>query len=413
MATPLLMPKLGLTMTEGVLASWHVKAGDRVAPGSVLYVVETDKIANEIEAQGSGTISEIVAEEGAVLEVGAVVGYWIDDTQAGASTLPDVSPQDRSSPDQVARHPQIPVAVPARIEQPPRAKAPVSSDEQPRIVATPLARRMARDGGIDIRQIAGTGPRGRVKAADVARAAANAEPVAVRHTAPPSVTAEARQARAVAARVTLAKQTIPHFYVRAEANVSPLLALRKQLNEDGTYPRLSVTHFLVAAMGRALAAVPEFDAVWTEDGVSSLGTTDVGIVVSTERGLIIPVARAAGLQPLDHVSRTADDVIERARRGALSGADIGRAAVSVSNVGSRRVSGLIPIIDVGQAAILGVGMPSPVFRPDENGQPVLRQELGLYLSCDHRVSDGLLAARFLETVTDLLERPMTLLRGPH
>jgi pyruvate dehydrogenase E2 component (dihydrolipoamide acetyltransferase) len=393
MATPLLMPKLGLTMTEGLLASWNVRAGDRVAAGEVLYVVETDKIANEIEAPGNGTISAIVAQEGAVLEVGAVVGYWVEDGKAKPAT-----------PTQAQAETAQTAVAPKQVETAPeRRSAPVAGS---RIIATPLARRMAKANGIDLRAVSGSGPRGRVKAGDVEGAMA-------REKTPPPPEPQGRRANTVASRVTLAKQTIPHFYVRAEANVGPLFDLRAQLNADATSARVSVTHFLVAALGRALAAVPEFDAVWREESVQQVGTTDVGVVVSTGRGLIIPVVREAGRQPLGPVAQAANGLIERARSGSLAAADIGRAAVSVSNVGSRRVSGLIPIIDVGQAAILGVGAPSPIFRPDEHGQPVLRQELGLYLSCDHRVSDGLVAARFLETVVELLERPLSLLRGPH
>lgn len=405
MATPLLMPKLGLTMTEGLLASWNVKAGDKVAPGAVLYVVETDKIANEIEAPASGTITRIVAEEGAVLEVGAVVGYWVEDGQADAAPPESVRLEAEPLSAQFTER----AAAPKFAAGGEGAKLAASTAGGARIVATPLARRMARNSGIDLRGISGSGPRGRVKAGDVAAAMARERPAPAPRLAEP----QNRHAQSIAARVTLAKQTIPHFYVRAEANAGPMQELRAQLNGEADAARLSVTHFLVAALGRALAVVPEFDAVWREGSVQSVGTTDVGVVVSTERGLIIPVVREAGRQPLGPVARAADGIIKRARGGSLAAADIGSASVSVSNVGSHRVSGLIPIIDVGQAAILGVGMPVPAFRPDGRGQPELRHELSLYLSCDHRVSDGLLAARFLETVVDLIERPLALLRGPH
>ena len=383
----IVMPKLGLTMTEGLLASWRVQPGDEVRAGDVLFVVETEKIATEVEAQGSGRIETLEITEGSTAPVGAVVATW-----SGAETA------------SAGEAPLLP-----------------SAPEDTRIVATPLARKLARGAGVDLSAITGSGPRGRIKARDV-EAAMNAAP-----TASTSARAEASPARAqhssptrrpataiekvVARRLTEAKQTIPHFYVQGEADVTRLLALREELNAAGDAPRISLTHFVVAALSRALAAAPEMNVVWAEDEIIQLGGADIGIAVDTDRGLLVPVLRNAHALRLDDVAAAATALFAKAREGRLDAADLEGGAISVSNVGMFGASYLTPIINPGQSSILGVAAIRPVFRPDTAGQPVLRQEMGLVLSCDHRVLDGVKAARFLDRVTTLLQQPLSLLRA--
>ncbi|MGO4671698.1 dihydrolipoamide acetyltransferase family protein [Bosea sp. 2YAB26] len=398
-AAPIVMPKLGLTMTEGLLASWRVGPGDRVAAGDILFIVETEKIATEIEAQQAGSIGEILIPEGETVPVGAVLATW-----AGAA--PAAGVQKAAAPEMTAAKPAPePVSVPA----------PVAGD---RVIATPLARRIARRHGLDLALVAGSGPRGRIKQADVQAALAatiapteaNARPTpAVRATSDrrrPASTME----RIVARRLTLSKQTIPHFYVHAEADISRLLDLREELNGSGGQTRLSITHFIMAAVGRALVEMPACNLLWAEDEIIELASPDVGLAVDSERGLLVPVLREAGHLSLDAVADGCGDLVARARSGRLASAELEGGAISVSNVGMFGASHLVPIINPGQSAILGVAAQKPVFRPDANGLPSLRREIGLVLSCDHRVLDGVRAARFLDHIVNTLENPLRLLR---
>jgi pyruvate dehydrogenase E2 component (dihydrolipoamide acetyltransferase) len=414
-ASAIVMPKLGLTMTEGLLASWRVQPGDTVKAGDVLFVVETEKIATEIEAPAEGRIESIAVPEGRTVPVGTVVATWTGpaahvEAAAAAYAAPaseTAAPIDTPRPDGDAR--------PARI------------------VATPLARRRAADAGIDLATIRGSGPRGRIKAADVEAALAQA-----RHASPPeparappsaapelpaSPAASASQTASVsrrpasqietivARRLTASKQTIPHFYILADADVTELLRIREQLNSVEGAPRVSINHLIVAAVGKALARLPDMNSLWDDGEIVTLAGTDVGIAVDTPRGLLVPVLRNAGGISLDALTAAASDLVTRAREGRLQQEDLEGGSISVSNVGMFGASYLVPIINPGQSAILGVGALKSVFRPDAAGAPVLRQEVGLVLSCDHRVFDGVRAARFLDRVAHLLQHPLQLLRA--
>jgi pyruvate dehydrogenase E2 component (dihydrolipoamide acetyltransferase) len=388
----IVMPKLGLTMTEGLLASWRVGPGDQVATGDVLFVIETEKIATEIEAQHPGRIGAILVPEGETVPVGAALATWTGET--AAASAPAAEPAQIAAPTTTAE--TIPAA------------APVAGG---RVIATPLARRIARQHGLDLAHVAGSGPHGRIKLADVQAALAlspASEPPATRSQRRPATPIE----QVVARRLTQAKQTIPHFYVMAEADVTQLLAMRAELNAGDAALRLSLSHIVMAAVGRALIAQPDVNAVWDEGEIVTLGGSDVGLAVDSPRGLVVPVLRDAGAGHLDIVSAACAALIDRARAGRLVAADFEGGAISVSNVGMYGASHLVPIINPGQSAILGVAAARPVFRPDAQGRPELRQELGLVLSCDHRVLDGVRAAKFLDAIVRTLEHPLQLLRQP-
>lgn len=391
---PIVMPKLGLTMTEGLLAAWKVAPGDAVSVGDVIFVVETDKISNEIEAQCDGIVAELHAAEGEVLPVGAkVISLRVaDDPTEGANPMP----------------PPVAVAEPA-----PESLA--------RIVATPLARRMAVQSSLDLAGIHGSGPRGRIMAEDVAAAIASvgATPLLVpREHANPIQTGKGAlhtlgaYQRVAARRLTEAKRDIPHFYVFAEADVTELLAMRATLNASPGPMKLTVNSFIVAAAARAMCAVSGMNRVWAGENLRELAAIDVGMAVEGSKGLVAPVLRGIGTLNLDEIAEAAEALIARARAGRLVSEDLEGGAIAISNVGMFGATGLLPIINPGQSSILGVGANQPVFRPDANGQPVLRQVLNLALSCDHRVIDGALAARFLQALCKQLEMPAALMRRP-
>lgn len=397
----IIMPKLGLTMTEGVVASWRVGPGDQVRNGDVLFIVETEKIATEIEAQGSGQIKTIEVAEGATVPVGAVVATW---TGKGAAQSGE-SDQEAVAPDVVSQ-PAVPVVTQS-------LRPAVESDG--RIIATPLARRLAREADMPLAMVIGSGPRGRIKARDVetaiaARSARPAEPLHGAPTIEGSRRAASALEKTIARRMTQAKQAIPHFYVLAEVDVTSLLKLRNELNGMEGFTRISINHLVVAAVGRTILRMPEVNVVWDDEAFVRLGGSDVGMAVDTERGLFAPVIRDAGSLSLEALAQAANALAERAKAGELLADDLAGGAITVSNVGMYGASHLVPIINPGQSAILGVAGIKPVFRPDANEQPVLRREIGLVLSCDHRVLNGVAAARFLDCITDILRNPLGLLR---
>jgi pyruvate dehydrogenase E2 component (dihydrolipoamide acetyltransferase) len=297
--------------------------------------------------------------------------------------------------------------------EPVRPSSAPAQQPQQRVLATPLARRLATIEGLDLAGIAGSGPRGRIKAADV-EAAAAARPA--RDTGEAVLAAPAGQRRAptlvertIARRLTEAKQTIPHFYVQRQADVSALEALRTQLNQQDV-PRLSVNHFILAAAARALTQTPEANLIWDAGNIVTPATVDVGIAVDGERGLMVPVLRDAGQMTVDEIARLGAPLIERARKGQLQPGEMEGGALTVSNIGMFGASALIPIINPGQSMILGVGAPQSLFRPGHEGQPEARREMTLSLSCDHRVLNGVTAAKLLERLCRLLEAPLQLLR---
>lgn len=399
----LVMPKLGLTMEEGTLSKWHVKPGDRVQPGQMMFVVETDKIANEIEAQSEGEIVEILVNSGETVSVGTPLARWTgkgvvgdEDNEAALAETPEAA--------SVAR--EAVAAVPSK----PATKAIAAGG---RVKATPLARRIARQQDIDIDTISGSGPGGRIKKADVeaaiALAKASAPPTKASEHATAEIMTISAKHLAMARRVAAAKRDVPHFYLVRRAEISALAALRREINE-ASGPKITLNHFLLKAVGRALIVFPEASRIWSDDALLAYSGSDVGMVVSTPDGLFIPILRDVGRMPMDRLSLKAGALIERAREGILRREDLEGGVVSVSNLGMAGVESVAPIINPPQSAILGVGSVVETFRPDEAGHPVLRRELVLTLVCDHRAFDGMSGARFLEAIVHGLESPHGLLR---
>lgn len=388
---PIVMPKLGLTMAEGLIAEWKVKAGDSVSAGQILFVVETDKISNEIEAPADGTILSLLATEGDTVAVGAAVATWTGPGQGVAgSNEPGFG--------------TVPVAEEAVSLAP--TTMPVEAKGERRF-CTPFARRLARQAGIDLAGISGSGARGRIKARDV-QAAIDGRTAVPAAPAPVSAPRGRDLRSLIAARVSRSKAEIPHFYLSADVSFDALVALRKELNADPQAPRkLSVTAFLGAAVGRALALHPDAHGVWRDGCFQSLGPIAIGIAVEAPGGVMAPVVPLGG--GIYDFAASFEAAVERARQGRLGAADVGEAAVGISNVGMFNVRSLTPIIDPDQSFMLGVGAPRTAFRADDKGAPVVVQEVTLNLACDHRAIDGAAAARFLATIVDLIEHPVRLL----
>lgn len=409
MSRKLLMPKLGLTMTEGVLSEWMVQPGEPFKAEQGLFVIETDKVATEVPAEGSGVLTQVLVQPGTTVPVGEVLGYW---EEVGAASLQKAAQYADSGT--------------SRLTQPESAEPTESIAAAPcaRIIATPLAKRIAAQKGIDLSGLRGSGPNGRIKAADVEAASAAAalvtpspvlaesEPgiTAVPPPAPPTARSQPDAVMAaMARRLSAVKQEVPHFYLSLEANVGALLKLRRELNALDAPVRFTLNHLIVAAAGRALVDLPHLNRVWADGEIVSYVSSDVGMAVQTPRGLMVPVVRDAGRVSLTEAARRAQSLVERARAGRLSAGDMAGGALTVSNAGMHRVKFMTPIINPGQAMILGVGSVIQAFRPDAEGRPVLCDELGLVLAADHRLLDGVLGLEFLNKTASYLEQPLKLL----
>ena len=399
----LVMPKLGLTMTEGAIAEWSIAPGTRFAAGETLFVVESEKAAVEFDAPAAGVLQEILVAVGTSVPVGTEIGKWLLDGAEPAVLSASVGPD---------------------------TSAATPSDKPPRIVATPLARRLATAADIGLAALTGSGPRGRIQAADVhaavrQRESTAPEPAAALMSTPAPATRPAPTLapslgtvepltpiqRTMASRVTASKLTIPHFYLSIDVDASALLDLRRNLNALPDRPRTSVTHLLVAAVAEALRRVPAMNRVWTEDGMLTLPTLDVGLAVDTNRGLMSPVVRDLADKGFFGVVRSVDAVIQRARDGTLRPNDLQGGAITISNAGMHDVRYMGSIIVPGQSAILGIGSVQECFRPDEQGRPVLRREIGIVLSADHRIHTGVSALGFLNALKTVLQSPLALLAG--
>lgn len=382
MRRPLLVPKLGLTMTEGSLVEWLVQPGARFEAGQGLFVIESEKAAVEVPADEAGVLLEIGAVVGMPLPVGAVLGHW-DDGKAGEAGT--------------------------------EATEAIAAPSEARIPSTPLARRVARERGIDLARVSGSGPRGRIRLRDlevVGAEAAVAGPVDV--PAPGAGCAgrlrlPTATEQTIARRLTQSKRDIPHFYLSVEIEVSRLLAMREEVNALGDGHRLTINHFILAAVGRALKDMPEANRVWTDEGILSLEGADVGMAVNTDHGLMVPVLRGLGGLSLRGVAELAQSALGKARAARLTPAEMSGGSITVSNAGMHDVSHMASIINPSQSMILGVGSVRQLFRPDASGQPLLHREIGLVLSADHRVLDGVRALGFLKVVRAYLEQPLRLM----
>ena len=423
----ILMPKLGLTMTEGMIAEWAVQPGDQVQSGQLMFIVETEKVATEIPAPSKGEMLEILVQKGETVPVGAVVARWTGSGQAamegeGASASAESSAQTAQT---------------AQTMSPTPANASHANDAHQapgRIVATPLARRLAKEHEIALTQVVGTGPRGRIKAQDVREAVSQGAqhagasiqaPTSQRASQPSTTGLPAKPTQptsaqpvatsslvaSMAKRMVRAKQDVPHFYLSTEAEVSALLNLRETLNAQPGFTKLTVNHFLIAAVARALEDCPFQNRIWEGDQIMAFEGVDVGMAVATDRGLMAPVLHALQGCTIETIAQRANELVTRVRAGQARREEMSGGAITISNAGMFNVTYMTPIINPPQSAILGVGSVREVFRPGDNGQPTLKREMGLVLACDHRLHDGSSGLKFLNVVVDYLQHPVWLLRS--
>ena len=422
------MPALSPTMEEGTLAKWLVKEGDTVSSGDVMAEIETDKATMEFEAVDEGTIGKIVIAEGTEgVKVNAVIAVLLEDGESADDIGATSAPAPAAQPAAAAE--AAPAGSPEKAATPAPA-APIKDGA--RVFATPLARRIAADKGLDLATLAGSGPHGRIVKADVENAQAGAKPAAAATSDAPAAMATgpstdavlaAYEGRAyeevkldgmrkiIAARLSEAKQTVPHFYLRRDIHLDALMKFRSQLNKQ-LEPRgikLSVNDFIIKACALALQQVPEANAVWAGDRTLQFERSDVAVAVAIEGGLFTPVLEDADQKSLSALSAQMKDLASRARDRKLAPHEYQGGSFAISNLGMFGIDNFDAIINPPHAAILAVGAGTKKPIIGEDGEIKVGIVMSTTLSVDHRVIDGALGANLLNAIKDNLENPMTML----
>tara|TARA_B110000037_G_scaffold1690_1_gene1979 strand:+ start:12334 stop:13635 length:1302 start_codon:yes stop_codon:yes gene_type:complete len=426
------MPKLSDTMTEGTLIKWHKKVGDEVEIGDILAEVETDKATMEMEAFDEGKITEILIQEGDKAVIGGVLAVL--DGGAGASAP---APAAESAPAKAAPAPQPEVASTA-------AAAPaLASSDGARVKASPLARKIASELGVDLSNVSGSGPAGRIVKADVeaatsgtgapkssqASAAAALAAAAKSRVSPPVASAPAAAAiqpvakegderielssmrKIIASRLLTSKTTIPHFYLHVEVDAGPLMALRKQVNDQAEKThgnKYSVNDFILKATINAAEAVPAINASFAGDHIVKFKHVGLSVAIAVEDGLVTPVITEAESKSLLAISRAVKDFAVRAKDKKLKPNEFDGGTITVSNLGAWGIDSFDAIVNPPQAAILSVG--AAVQKPVVvNGELAVGLRMNIGLSADHRVVDGAVGAAFISEVKKLIENPALML----
>jgi len=456
------MPALSPTMEEGNLSKWLVKEGDKVSPGDVIAEIETDKATMEVEAVDEGTVAKLVVPAGTEgVKVNALIAVLAaegEDAGAAAksgggaapakSEAPKADAPKAEAPKAEAPKAEAPKAEPAAAAAPKAEPAPVANGHATgeRTFASPLARRIAKEAGVDVSAVTGTGPHGRVVKADVdaaiAGGGAKAAPAAKAPAGAPAAAAPAVKAmsddqvlklfepgsyelvphdnmrKTIARRLVEAKSTIPHFYLTLDCELDALLALRTQINaaapmkktDKGEAPayKLSVNDMVIKAMAMALMAVPDANASWTESAMVKHKHADVGVAVSIPGGLITPIIRHADEKTLSTISNEMKDLASRARSRKLKPEEYQGGTTAVSNLGMFGIKDFAAVINPPHATILAVGA-GEERAVVKNGQIKIATVMSVTLSTDHRAVDGALGAELLVAFKRLIENPMGML----
>ncbi len=460
MATKVVMAQLSPTMEEGRVVEWKVSEGDEVKQGDVVAEIETDKANMDVEAMGAGVLRKIIHGEGDTVPVGALIGVIgepdedISDLLEEAGEVAETGEEagDGAEPEPAETEtPGEPSAVEAPDEAAPEEAAPaggevitptgrqeageeqeaaaaeVETDRTPagrddgRVRASPVARKMAREEGVDLARVEGSGPSGRVIKRDVEaaleRGLAAREPAGAPAAGPSRLvdeTVEPSQMRkAIARRLSQSLGPVPHFFLTSEIDMERALDLRAELNERrgvGTGegpPKIGVNDLLLKTVAEALVRHPEINASWTEDGIRRHGSVDLGIAVALDEGLITPVLRGAEAKGLERIAVEAAELIRRARERDLQPEEYRGATFSVSNLGMYPIDQFTAVINPPEAGILAVG------RTEEkpvavDGELTVRRRMRVTMSCDHRVVDGAMGAEFLATFKRMLENPLAM-----
>jgi pyruvate dehydrogenase E2 component (dihydrolipoamide acetyltransferase) len=438
------MPKLSDTMTEGTLVAWKKKKGDKISAGDVIAEIETDKATMEWESPEDGTLTEIYVEEGGKVEVGqriAFIGAEGEAVPKGETKAPEKKPDAKRSEEPKEEQaeterpasaktkeeeiapPQEPVeaGVSPAPKQPTRLP-PQKTESEARVKASPVARRIAANLGVDLSSVKGTGPEGRVTESDV-RAAAKKKPVeagvspAPKQPAPLPLQGGSRiqlsgMRKVIAQRLVQSKAPVPHFYLNIDLDAGPLMEARAELKsagEDSDTSKITVNDFVLKAAVMAAVKVPKVNASFDNDAVVQYADVDLGIAVAIEDGLLTPVIRAAQNKSLREISELAKDLANRARNKRMKPEEFQGGSFTVSNLGGMGIDSFSAIINPPQGFILAVGKINKMPVIDNCDQIGIGHRMSIWMSCDHRVIDGALGAVYLKELRQLLENPALLL----
>src|SRR6516225_4835831 len=440
-----LMPQLGETVAEGKVTRWFKAAGDVIKPGDNLFEIETDKVSMEVPSTAAGVLAEIRVPAGEAAPVGAVVAVIADGAGAVAAVSnPTAAPRRAASSSQpqpaaVSTAQTQSAAVPAgpikldpffEVRTPERNYGPARLASGTNV--TPLARRLAAEGGIDVAKISPSGPHGRIVARDVEAAARTAPRPAIAAAPAEALSAETIKAiyrdvpfrevpldgmrKTIATRLVQAKQTIPHFYLTADVEIGRLITMREEANaaapkgKDGTPAfKLSVNDLIIKAWAAALQRVPAANAVWEQDRILVFEHSDIAVAVAVDGGLIAPVIRNAELKSLSAISNEMKELAARARAKKLKPNEYEGGSSTISNLGTYGVREFAAIINPPQATILAVGAARRQAVEKDDGGIAFASVLSVTLSCDHRVVDGALGAELIAAFQKFVARPVTML----
>jgi pyruvate dehydrogenase E2 component (dihydrolipoyllysine-residue acetyltransferase) len=442
-----LMPQLGETVAEGKITKWFKSAGDAIKPGDNLFEIETDKVSMEVPSTTAGVLAEIRVGEGEVAPVGAIVAVIADGAGAAAGAQPAAASAPAAvvsaqasppSPARTAAAPPVAAAPAAPIKLDPffEVRTPARNYGPARLPGgtrvTPLARRLAAEGGIDLGTISPSGPHGRIVARDVEAARAVSARAAPTPAAAAGVTADQVKAlyraapheevpldgmrRTIAARLVMAAQTIPHFYLTADVEIGTLIKLREEVNAAALKDKagnpafkLSLNDLVIKAWAAALQRVPAANAVWAEDRMLRFQQSDIGVAVAIEGGLITPVIRQAEAKTLSAISNEVKALAARARERKLKPNEYQGGSSTISNLGMYGVREFAAVINPPQATILAVGAARRQAVETADGGVAFASVMSVTLSCDHRVVDGALGAELLAAFKQFVEQPITML----
>jgi pyruvate dehydrogenase E2 component (dihydrolipoamide acetyltransferase) len=448
------MPKLSDTMTEGTLVAWKKKKGDRVSAGEVLAEIETDKATMEWESPEDGTLTEIYVEEGGKVNVGDKIAFIggegdeapeegekeeekedtqkVEKTEAkkdqGKQEQPKESDQPKQKKSQTETEKPAPAKAGEKETAPPqperiadagvRAAGKVEQREEARVKASPVARRIAGELGVDLFNVKGTGPDGRVTESDV-RAASKSKPAPSRVKVPTAAKAGesvriqlSGMRRVIAHRLVESLGPVPHFYLNIEINAGPLMEAREELKSAGEgadAAKITVNDFVLKAAVQAAVKVPRVNASFDGDAIVQYADVDLGIAVAIDEGLLTPVIRAAQNKSLREISEVAKDLAHRARNKRMKPEEFQGGTFTVSNLGGMGIDSFSAVINPPQGFILAVGKITKMPVVDDCDQIMAGHRMSLTMSCDHRVIDGALGAEYLKEVRHLLENPALLL----
>jgi pyruvate dehydrogenase E2 component (dihydrolipoamide acetyltransferase) len=451
------MPKLSDTMTEGTLVAWKKKKGDKVSAGDIIAEIETDKATMEWESPEDGTLTEIYVEEGGKVDVGQRIAFIGEEGEAAPKEEKKAPEKKEEPPEKEAKKPEKPKKEQAQTEKAASAKAeeketappqkdveagvspasesrekraeperptrPPLQESEARVKASPVARRIAAELGVDLGSVKGTGPEGRVTEGDVRAAAKAVAAVADRgQTQPPRPAAPkpgpgsriqlSGMRKGIAERLVQSKAPVPHFYLNIDIDAGPLMEARAELKsagEDSDTSKITVNDFVLKAAVMAAVKVPKVNASFDNDAIVQYADVDLGIAVAIEDGLLTPVIRAAQDKSLREISELAKDLANRARNKRMKPEEFQGGSFTVSNLGGMGIDSFSAIINPPQGFILAIGKINKMPVIDNCDQVIIGHRMSIWMSCDHRVIDGALGAVYLKELRHLLENPALLL----